>query len=426
MNRLFSKGGIHIRIIWIGCLLLFCGYTGVFANDDPFLAYCNSIPTIKRVISEESMGDYPNRIVVRKFIFNSRDHINEVYGIMAVPAGEGVFPAILFLHGGGGNAETVYGLVVDYARRGYVTMAIDLPGLCGANNTPYTNGIWKTVEKEKGMEEARIVGDHVEKSTLVDAEVAGMEAINYLTAQSKVNASKIGIIGFSWGGYSTTMLSGLMGGKVKAAYAVYGCGFYEKGSFWLKWIDALPEKDRQAWLTYLDAGRRAPAIKAAYFIEAASNDTFFWPPAVMATLKAIPGEKNHVWGVNLNHKQLPSANLMQQLYFDYHLKGVGKPFSKVSVLSIEKQKDGGKKVIISVDIPEGVGLASVKLYHSREPESKKWQEREWREITAGQISQNTFVVILPKNEVDLKVDFFISAEDNRGVITSCDIYNAAL
>ncbi|MDR2040258.1 MAG: alpha/beta fold hydrolase [Bacteroidales bacterium] len=405
------------------CIILQIGLIQLYAGKDPFAEYQNSIPAIKQVISEEMITEGSSEIVIRKFIFDSRNHTNEVYSIMAVPSGDGVYPAILFLHGGGSRAEDMYHLVREYAGRGYVTMAIDLPGLCGIDKTPYSRGPWKIKEKEKGMEEARIdVSEQVRGSTLVDAEVAGIEAINYLRTMPEVNISRIGITGFSWGGYSTTILAGLLGNKIKAAYSVYGCGYYEKGSFWIKWLDALSEKDRKTWLKYLDAGRRAKNMRAAYFIEAASNDTFFWPPAVEATLNAIRGSKNLVWRANLNHRQLAQGKLMQQLYLDYHLKGIGSPFAQVSVSKNEKQKNGNQKVTIQVNAPESIKINSVKLYYSGMPASGKWQEREWIEIKAQPVSGNIYHVTIPEKAVKSQADYFVSAEDDRTVITSSKMY----
>ena len=105
-------------------------------------------------------------------------------------------------------------------------------------------------------------------------------------------------------------------------------------------IEALPDSTRNIWLTYFDAGRRAPNIKADYFLEGESNDTFFWPEAVAATVNAIPGTKNHTWGPNLDHTQLPSGGTMQRLHFDYPLKGIGSPFATVNISNVAVQTDG--------------------------------------------------------------------------------------
>ena len=95
-------------------------------------------------------------------------------------------------------------------------------------------------------------------------------------------------------------------------------------------------------------------MKAAYFLAAAANDFFGWPDAVQATLDAIPGEKNHSprrttttralvpGGTGFEgirqapgapHSSAAAANwlAMEVPYFDYYLKGIGKPFPKVSM-----------------------------------------------------------------------------------------------
>ena len=41
----------------------------------------------------------------------------------------------------------------------------------------------------------------------------------------------------------------------------------------------MPDDERERWLRHLDAGRRAPNMKAAYFVAGATNDFFYWPRA---------------------------------------------------------------------------------------------------------------------------------------------------
>ena len=93
--------------------------------------------------------------------------------------------------------------------------------------------------------------------------------------------------------------------QVRAGFAVFGCGFYELTSQ-QPTLFKMPPEERESWMKYLDAGRRAPNIRAAFFTAGAANDFFFWPPAVQATLDAIPGEKNHLFAPNANHK-VPAA-----------------------------------------------------------------------------------------------------------------------
>lgn len=216
---------------WLVLLILpACFMQTAGAQTDPFVRYFNNIPSIIQTLSKTDSGSGSNVITVSKFIFSSRDKTNSVYAIMARPQQAGHYPAILFLHGGGSRAEDLYGRVMEYAKRGYVTMAIDQPGICNSGKAVNSEGPWKT--RPQGEAPRFDMSGGPQTSTLADAEIAGLEAFNLLASQPGVDVNNIGITGFSWGGYSTTMLAGLLGKKVKAAYAVFGCGFYDQGSFW--------------------------------------------------------------------------------------------------------------------------------------------------------------------------------------------------
>ncbi|MDB5047811.1 MAG: hypothetical protein JWO30_882 [Fibrobacteres bacterium] len=397
------------------------GWAGA-ASVDPFAEFLSSIPAATTTLSTVNSGSGTQAITTRKFTFPSRKGVNTIYGILSYPQAAGAYPGILQLHGGGSNAETLAGMTVDYAKRGYVALAIDLPGICGTTNTPNTTGPWKS--RPLGEAPRFEVAPDPGKSTLVDAEVAGLEAFNWLRSQTNVNPGAMGITGFSWGGYSTTMLSGLLGDKVKAAYAVFGCGYYDKGSAWKTLIAGLSAADRDVWLANLDAGRRAPDIKAAYFLEGETNDTYFWPEAVGATLNAIPGAaKNHVWGPNLNHMQLPDGPAMQRFWFDYHLKGQGNGFSKVTITGSEAAAGQGRKITLTVAPPAGVAVSAVRVHYS--VTGADWQSRQWDSVTAVAGAQGVYTAILPDSLSSRKTDFYAKATDSRKVSTGSDMFNTS-
>jgi dienelactone hydrolase len=390
------------------------------ADTDPYAPYLNSMPVVKQVLSEVNTGDGPNAITTRKFIFISQKNGNAVYAIMAYPQRQSVYPALLILHGGGSKAEDVSHLAETYAQRGYVALAFDMPGICNAQNTPNSSGPWKS---RPGGEGPRFdITNGLQNSTLVDAEVAGIEAFNFVSAQKNVDVKNIGITGFSWGGYSTTMLAGILGKKVKAAYSVFGSGYYEKGSFWTKMIANLPETVRDPWLKYFDAGRRAAHIKAPYFLEATSNDTYFWPEAVKGTLNSIHGTKNHVWDPNFNHKQMPAGPTMQQIYFDYYLRGIGQPFGTAKITGEHIAADSSKNITVKVNMPNGVTVSSVVLYYS-EP-TANWQSRVWVLITATATTGGNYTATIPANLVKKNVNYYAYVTDNRTVAVASEMYDA--
>jgi dienelactone hydrolase len=411
MKRLLSA------LIILFSLLQFAKALGT--KEDPFVQYLNSTPNVLQVIGTVSSGTLEQGITTKELIFSSKNGINKIYGIMAYPQRTGKFPGVLVIHAGDGNAQNVKRVVERLARKGYVAFACDMAGFCNTATTPNSSGPWKLTPAPDERPRFNIAAG-VHTSSLVDAEVAGIEAFNLLRSQPNVDADKMGITGYSWGGYSTTMLAGLLGNKVKAAYAYWGAGYFDQGSYWQNIIADLPDTVRAAWLTYFDAGRRAHQIKANYFIEAASNDSYFWPGSVSATLQAIPKGVNHVWGPNVNHREVSTSALMQELYFDYHLKGLGSSFSHVDVSRIKVRKDNTKQVSIKLAIPAGVSVRSVQLYYS-EPQAK-WDARIWMPLNATKKTSKIYTVIIPADLVKRNISFYAHLTDSRGVITSSYIY----
>lgn len=424
MNFRFNNLPIPVRHLFVGVLSIFflnCFGQPAKKGSDPFIPYLDHIPAIiKKLKIDTIQGKGGERaIILQRLIFSSRKGQNRIYALLAHPLhADTPLPAILCLHGGGSKADDLLSMVEQYASRGYVALAPDLPGICNPSKTPNSGGPWKN--KAKGEGPRFNLSDGVDSSTLTDGEIAGLESFNLLKAQPETDPKKIGITGFSWGGYSTTFLSGLLGHRIKAAYAVFGCGFYDKGSFWKEILRKMPVQQRKLWLKYLDAGRRAQNITAPFFIESATNDMFFWPEAVTATLSQIKGRKNHVWNPNLNHLQGPDGPLMQRLYFDYYLKGSGYPFGSIWITGMKNLKDGSKNITAKVRLPAGVYADSVRLYYSHA--NSDWMQRAWHGLAMTKTNNHQYAVTLPSVISDQKINFYLWMKDDRKIVVASQMY----
>ena len=389
--------------------------------QDPLKLFLTNIPTVSQVISTTDSGSGTAAITTKRFTFKSKDGVNTIYAIMAYPKAAGVYPGILMYHGGGGIAEGLVNNLKTYAALGYVTMAIDEPGIASiANSSSYSTGPWKSVVPGEGPK-LNVAGG-IQNSTLYDAIIGSIEAFNLLSSQPNVDDQKMAVTGSSWGGYLTTFTAGLLGSRVKAAYSTWGCGFYETGSFWSNFIAQMPSHYKSDWLNYLDAGRRAKDITAPYFIEQATNDTYFWPEAVSATLNAITGTKNHVTMANLNHDILPSSAAMKQRYMNYYLKGAGSPFGTINITSSDRQLDGSLKINMNVSLPAGVSLSSVQLYYS--VPTLTWQGCKWIALPAT-LKDNNYQAILPASLVNQEVNYYANMIDTRQFQTSSALYKTS-
>ena len=396
---------------------------------DPF-AVCldGKAPEILRELP--AVGTPPANITVRRVVFRSRDNA-EIFAVIATPKTPGKHPGMLVLHGGGGSAEVDKAMA--WAQRGYVAVAPDLPGIAEPKKLTVTKGKWSSLK----YGERRWVADpDAGSSVICDAVVSAMKALYLLRSQPDVDTSRIGVVGVSWGGYMTTMVCGLAGEQVKAGFALYGCGFFDLGDYGPASWKKISAEERDRWLLHLDAGRRVPNMKAAYFLAAASNDFFGYATSAQATLDAIPGEKNHLFAPNANHKiSVPGGSsfdkklakpftptafqpfptpegqkanwlTMEVPYFDYYLKGIGKPFPKVTV---EKT---GDPLLAKFSVTAPHPLIKVEVYWAKaNPDAKA---RVWIAIPATKAGDHLYAAKLPAEAAD----WFALVSDDRPVTVS--------
>jgi dienelactone hydrolase len=128
-----------------------------------------------------------------------------------------------------------------------------------------TKGKWSSLKYGEGR---WVAEPDASASVIFDAVLAAMKSLYLLRAQPDVDTARIGVVGVSWGGYMTTMVCGLAGDQVRAGFGLYGCGFFDRGSAQKiepydpklprNSLTRLPKEERERWLKYLDAGRRAP------------------------------------------------------------------------------------------------------------------------------------------------------------------------
>jgi dienelactone hydrolase len=405
---------------------------------DPFAAYLDGkAPEILREVVVTGRKDpIPENIILRQVVFRSRDD-SEIFAVIAAPKSPGRHPGMLVLHGGGGSAEV--DKAIAWAQRGYVAVAPDLPGIADPKKLIESKGKWSGLKYGEGRWVASPDGS---ASVIFDAVLSAMKSLDLLRAQPEVDPARIGVVGISWGGYMTTMVCGLAGDHVRAGFAIFGCGFYELTAQQLSshpTLGKMPEEERLRWLRDLDAGRRAPGIKAAFFLAGAANDFFFWPRAVQATLDAIPGEKNHLFAPNANHKvPLPGGTVfaakpaepftptafqpyptpsgsranwmaMEVPFFDYYLNGIGQPLPKVSV---EKSSDPH---VARFNVVAPHPLTKVEVYWAKaNPDVMK---REWIALPAEKTDLNHYELKLPAEAAH----WFVVASDDRPVTVSSDL-----
>jgi len=416
----------------LACLWLsFAGSLQAASADDPFAPYLDGkAPAILREVPYTNPP--PAGVALRQVVFRLRDDA-EAFAVIATPLTQGTHPGMLVLHGGGGCAETEK--AIAWAQRGYVAVAPDLPGIGEPKKLIHSKGRWSGMKYGEGR---YVASPDVTASLLFDAVLSGVKSLDLLRAQPEVDVSRIGVVGISWGGYMTTLVCGLAGDRVRAGFAVFGCGFYELTSQQPTLLK-LPESEREQWLRWLDAGRRAPGIKAAFFTAGAANDFFYWPRAVQATLDAIPGDKNHLFAPNANHKvPLPGGTVfpkespepftptvfqpfptprggkanwlaMEVPFFDFHLNGKGQPLPRVSV------EKGGDPLTARFAVASACAVKSADVWWAKA--TSDVMKREWLCLPAAKTGEMQYEAKLPAEAAD----WFAVVSDDRPVTVSGDL-----
>lgn len=395
-------------------------------EEDPFQSYLTGKqPQILKELGEE----IHDGVKVRKLIFYSREiqtpvgkDTTKIFAVITRPLAAGHYPGLLILHGGGGNAET--DMAIEWSKQGYIALVLDEPGIADPEKVHSSDGKWKSLVYGQNRFTAN---PGITASTLFDGVLAAVQGLYLLHSQPDVIKERIGVTGISWGGYLTTIVSGLGNSMVNASFSVFGSGFYDHGSTFLKELNKMTPDDRAVWLKYLDAGRRANNIKSPFFTAAATNDNWFYPPAVEATLRSVKGPVNHLFAANVSHSiPLPGGTKgqgskkpgwleMEQIYFDYFLKGVGDPLP-VILKTTQKNlpKKGSIYVKFKVKSPNPVREATV--YYSQS--GKEWTERKWFSISAFAKKKGWYEAELPVNDSLQVIDWFASISDARPVTVS--------
>ena len=371
------------------------------------------MPAPEILRSETAASD---SIGIRHIVFRSIDVggvQNEVYAVVASPKNAGPHPALLVLHPGRAAAQAA--IAEEWARKGYVAISPDLPGIANPELAPRSGGLWK--QRPYGADRWT-VSPSLAHSTIFQSLAAGTGAVRLLQGMVNVDAKRIGIIGASWGSYMTTVLAGLLGDEIRAAYAVWGGGFFEDTVFAAN-LASLGDTERSRWQAALGAENYLPRISARIFIAGASNDRAFYLPSLVRSYENIRAPKGIVFGPNADHDAGgyaggPPPNdrnwtAQEVTFFEHALKGIGAPLPHVEVAKISPQ-------FAEVQVQAETGVRELALFHA--PADAPWPKRQWKQLAADRIKAaggNRYRIDLSGLEPGA---WYVIATDLRGVSAS--------
>lgn len=251
-------------------LVLLLPGCGGSSADEP-LAYDADAPLeIQRGTRSEQDG-----VVVQELTYASGDDRVEGY-LVAPSTTTGRAPGVVFLHGAGGDRSEQLGTAVRLARRGATALTITVP----SRGKDAPEGI-------SSEELARWQGDTVAADI-----VAARRALDLLAADERVDAERLGLVGWSLGGRLGALAAGV-DDRVRATVLV-SAGAAPVSEYVAAAPAELKDVVREV-LEPIDPLTRLPEVDGAVLVQAGRGDSIVPRDALEAVIAAAPAGTKVEW-----------------------------------------------------------------------------------------------------------------------------------
>ncbi len=334
--------------------------------------------------------------------FNGKD--TRVFAFVARPEGDGPFPGIVLVHGGGGTAFSWWAEM--WAKRGYAAIAMDLAG-----NEVLDNGSSKRLEdggpgQSDGVKFAYFEETNYREMWSYHAIANIMKAHSLLLAQPYVDANRTATTGISWGGYLTSMVAGI-DDRFKAVVPVYGCGDLERNSVWTERIEQIPWPGKDRWKHFFDPIQYVGNAKCRICFMTGTDD-FAYPLEIhYNTYKKVRQAEVRL-EVHMPHGHGQGADVPEIMtYIDSVLLGTPE-LPSVGELKWTRNENGTISVLAPI-LRNPSAAVSAKLHYTTDVGGyvgTKWTIRKWNELPAEIVKAEnngkyTVSALIPKEIADL-------------------------
>jgi dienelactone hydrolase len=249
-------------------LLSGCGGDG---PDDPF-AYDTDQPL---EIEHGTRVPANDQVVVREVEYASGDDRVEAY-LVSPATGRGPLPAVVFLHGAGGDREEQLGFAAELAERGAVALTITAPSRR------------KAPPADAAPEDAL----RWQRDSVVADVVSARRAFDVLVANGRVDAERLGLVGWSMGARLAAIVADV-DQRTKATVLMSGGALPVD-----EYVAAAPDDlrdDVEAVLPAIDPLSHLRSVRGSVFVQAARSDAIVPQRALQALAQAAPDGSRVTW-----------------------------------------------------------------------------------------------------------------------------------
>lgn len=316
-----------------------------------------------------------------------------IFGYYAKPEGDGPFPAVLLVHGGGGRAFRAW--AEHWSTRGYCALAMDLAGRGPTHKLP-DGGPDQTDDAKFGD----FNDENLRDMWSYHAVAAVIRGHNLLRSLDEVDSDRIAVTGISWGGYLTCIVAGL-DDRLKAAVPVYGCGFLHENSVWKpNKFDTFTPPRRNRWVRAFDPSQYLATVKCPILFLNGTNDFAYPLDSYQKSYSLVTSPRTLSVQVRLRHGHIWTFQEVDA-FIDTHLKE-GQPLPV-----IRDMKQNGATVSAEVKAMTELKAASLEYAVAE----GAWQQREWKSQPAT-LKENEIVATLPETR---PLVYFLTVTDARGL-----------
>lgn len=288
-----------------------------------------------------------------------------IFAYYAQPAQRrGPFPAMLLVHGGGGQAFSAW--ADHWAQRGYVALAMDLSGM-GPNGRLADGG----PDQSDDTKFREFSDGEVDQMWTYHAVAAVLRGHSLLASRPEVDAGRIGVTGISWGGYLTCIVAGV-DDRLKVAVPVYGCGFLDENSVWLEPRFArMPEEQRRRWVRWFDPSRYLAGVTCPILFLNGSNDFAYPLDSYRKSYRLVRSPMTLSVQIQLPHGHIWTFREVDA-FVDHALRGSA-PLASLKTLRIANGQVGARFKAV-----EPITKAALHFTADSGP----WQTRKWESVPA--------------------------------------------
>lgn len=319
-----------------------------------------------------------------------------VFGYYGRPEGNGPFPAIVLVHGGGGKAFSAW--AEHWAKRGYCALAMDLSGNGPAGRSP--DGGPDQADSTKFRE---FTDTDAKDMWTYHAVAAVLRGHSLLASRPEVDKNRVGVTGISWGGYLTCIVAGI-DDRLKVAVPVYGCGFLHENSVWLPTFQKMTDARREQWVSHWDPSRYLAGVSSPILFLNGSND-FAYPMDSYKKCYQLVAERLRKVSVKIKlpHGHIWTFGEVDQ-FVDSHLKG-GPPLATIDAMRVSSMSATAKVNAL-------VAISKAELHFTAD--FGAWQKRNWQTVPA-EFADGLITAKIPSER---PLVCYLSVTDSRGVSVS--------